>query len=82
MKPLLLLILVTLAACNGEPEIRTQVNAGFAVDKLFIYEGCTVYRFRDGGYNRYFTNCKGETFWNQSCGKNCSRGVQIPGGAE
>lgn len=43
-------------------------------------DGCTVYRFYDSGYKRYFTNCKGSTEWRENCGKNCSRNVSVDGG--
>jgi hypothetical protein len=60
---LLLLFTLVLAGCAGEPEQSISVSKDFKVDRLFTHEGCTVYRFEDGGYLRYFTNCHGGTSW-------------------
>jgi hypothetical protein len=70
---------VLLSACTKPPETSTEVGLEFVVDKLFTHEGCTVYRFVDGGYNRYFTNCSGSVSWSESCGKNCTRNMNIDG---
>lgn len=35
-------------------------NQDYKVEYLFEHEGCKVYRFRDGSYYVYFTNCNGE----------------------
>lgn len=74
MKKLLLAIAVVtlMAGCNKAPEASNRAGTDFVVDKLFTHEGCTVYRFNDGGSSRYFTNCNGSTSWNRSCGKNCT----------
>lgn len=78
MKALLaVLALAALAGCNKPAETSTAVGREFVVDKLFTHEGCTVYRFEDGGNKRYFTNCNGSMNWRESCGKNCSRQVGI-----
>ena len=78
MKTLLaILVLTVLAGCNKPAETSTQVGREFVVDKLFTHEGCTVYRFKDSGNNRYFTNCQGSTSWTETCGKNCTRQVGI-----
>lgn len=66
-----------LVACT-EPAESTVAssNGNIPVEKLFNVDGCTVYRFQDGGYNRYFSNCKSgssEVTYQQNCGKNCSR---------
>lgn len=65
------IIIICLAAfaltgCNGEPESRQQAG-DFNVGKLFTVDGCTVYRFYDGGRKVYFTNCPGsaETTYQQ-----------------
>lgn len=68
-----------LAACSKKAESTQQVNRDFQVDTLFTHDGCTVYRFNDGGASRYFTNCKGSTQWQEGCGKNCTRGVEVLG---
>lgn len=50
-----------LAGCNKEPESVQQAGSSFEVGRLFTTDGCTVYRFSDGGRNVYFTNCTGST---------------------
>jgi len=76
---LILALAITLAivGCSKPAETSTSVGRDFVVDKLFTHEGCSVYRFSDGGYNRYFTNCNGSANWNESCGNNCRRPVGI-----
>lgn len=70
---------LALAACDKTPERSTHVGAQFQVDRLFTHEGCTVYRFEDGGRNRYYANCSGNvtTSWAENCGKNCTTEVMI-----
>ena len=73
---------LALAGCG---QAESQEEAGdFTVAKLFTHDGCTVYRFRDG-YMRYFVRCENaatsSTQWRETCGKNCTRDVQIPTGA-
>lgn len=77
MKTLLaILAIAVLSGCSKPAETRTAVGREFVVDKLFTHEGCTVYRFYDGG-TRYFTNCSGSTNWQESCGKNCTRNMNV-----
>lgn len=53
-----LLGLLALSGCNNEhPPTRTVQAGNFKVDMLFKVDGCRVYRFDDGGYTRYFSNC-------------------------
>lgn len=70
-----------LVGCGKPAESMTVKGAGFEVEKLFTHEDCTVYRFEDAGQYRYYTNCKAAnqstTMWNEGCGKNCSRDVEI-----
>ena len=68
---------VLLSACTKPPETSTAVGLEFVVDKLFTHEGCTVYRFVDGGYPRYFTNCSGSVSWSEFCGKGCTNNMII-----
>lgn len=65
----IILCIMFVSACTKPAESSVTVGKDFTVETLFTHEGCTVYRFRDG-YNRYFTNCKGDTSWSESCGKN------------
>ena len=66
-----------LAACSEPAESTApSSNGNIPVDKLFNIDGCTVYRFKDGVHNRYFSNCKtghSEVTYQLNCGKNCSR---------
>lgn len=72
-------IIVTLSlvvlGCTEEPEARSaSSNPAIAVDKLFTHEGCTVYRFRDGGRDHYYAHCSDgelQTITTQYCGKSC-----------
>lgn len=77
-----LVTLALLAGCSGPAEVTQTVGGGYQVDRLFTHEGCTVYRFEDGGFSRYFTNCRGSASWTESCGKNCSRPVEVSGGGQ
>ncbi len=74
-----LLAAALVASCGGKPEESRAVGVDFQVDKLFTVDGCTVYRFTDGGYYRYFTNCAGSVSWRESCGKHCTREVAVDG---
>lgn len=70
-----------LAGCLGRPQQEQQVTPDFKVSVLFTHDGCTVYRFTDGGSARYFTNCKGSTTWRESAGgKGQTRAVGVEGG--
>ncbi len=74
---------LAVAGCMRKPvETGKSDNAEIPVDRLFTKDGCTVYRFVDGGNSRYFVRCDGaassSTGWNESCGKSCSRPVDIP----
>lgn len=69
-----------LAGCvKGKAERTERAGQDFEVDTLFTKDGCTVYRFMDGGSPRYFTNCKGSTSWRETCGKNCTREQGVGG---
>ena len=61
LSPLLPLLLLT--GCTVQQPISQAPalnNHAYNVEYLFEHEGCKVYRFRDGGYYVYFTNCNGE----------------------
>lgn len=68
-----------LVGCDGAPQQSERVSKDFKVDTLFQKDGCTVYRFADGGYNRYFTNCSGSTEWNERVGRNISHEAGVYG---
>ena len=80
-----LTVLAMVAGCNKPAESVARTGMGFTVERLFTHEGCTVFRFEDGGNNRYFTRCDGitaqsTTTWQESCGKSCTREIEISGG--
>lgn len=70
---ILIAVIALLAGCLKKAETSTSAGTEFVVDKLFTHEGCTVYRFSDGGNSRYYTNCQGSTAWTEQCGKGCTR---------
>ena len=77
--------LAMVTGCEKPAESVAHTGAGFTVERLFTHDGCTVYRFEDGGSNRYFTRCDGiaaqsTTTWQESCGRNCTRPVEVSGG--
>lgn len=70
---------LSLLACDGyrppeQANIPTNVN--FQVERLFTFEGCTTYRFRDY-YMHYYTVCDANKIVRSeemlNCGKNCVR---------
>ena len=79
----MLVALAALAGCYKTPELSVRAGADFTVERLFEHDGCTVYRFTDGGIARYFTRCDGAqstTSWGEKCGKSCTRHIEIGGG--
>lgn len=80
-----LALLAALTGCNEKAaEASSAAGVEFRVDRLFKHDGCTVYRFDDGGRSRYFAKCEGAATshmeWRESCGKNCTRPVDFPTG--
>lgn len=68
-----------MAGCAGQAETTKRVG-DFDVERLFDVDGCTVYRFRDAGYYRYFSRCGSRSSgvtWTEGCGKNCTSSVDI-----
>lgn len=63
------LAVLVLSGCSKPAESTTRVGNDFEVGKLFTVDGCTVYRFEDGGRSHYFTNCSGSTNYTISNGK-------------
>lgn len=53
---------VLLSGCDGiENPIKKEVTSnGAHVQKLFVYDGCSVYKFYDNGAY-YFTKCEAAT---------------------
>lgn len=70
--------LLVLSGCYKSPESSSSAGAGggITVAKLLTVDGCTVYRFYDGGF-RYFTNCSGSTEWTERHGK-----TDVPAGVQ
>jgi len=79
MKKLLVLSILLLAGCSmpAKEEVLTD-NRNFEVERLFMVDGCDVYRFSDGLYSHYLTTCKGSTSDMKSCGKGCVYPEEIP----
>lgn len=77
LKFVIALSCLLLVACTEPAEYTaSSSNPNVSVEKLLTVYGCTVYRFQDGGYNRYFSNCKSghsEVTYQRNCGKNCTR---------
>ena len=78
----LVVFTMLMAGCAKEPKTTARVNAEYSVDRLFVADGCTVYRFYDDMGYRYFTNCHGSTSWEESCGKHCTTEAGVSGGAQ
>lgn len=73
---------LTVAGCTKAPEYSSPAGREFVVDKLFTHEGCTMYRFLDGGFSRYFAKCDGDsattrTEGRERCGNHCVRPSEI-----
>ena len=69
-----------LAACGNDPVSTSSTdNPNVPVSKMFEFEGCKVYRFKDAGAFVYYSNCPGSTtaFHSESCGKGCTKEVPI-----
>lgn len=64
--------------CLATPmETRATGNPNIDVSMLFEHDGCRVYRFVDGARAVYYTDCRGATAWEESCGRNCSFPVTV-----
>ena len=78
-----MIAVLAVAGCQKAPEYSSPAGREFVVDKLFTHEGCTMYRFSDGVYLRYFAKCNGDsataqTEWSERCGNNnCVRQREI-----
>jgi hypothetical protein len=65
--------------CVAQPiAVSATNNEEVPVDTLFVHEGCTMYRFKDGGVFHYYARCDGarpavQTMSIVSCGKSCVR---------
>jgi hypothetical protein len=68
-----MIAVLALVGCTKPAEKSSAVGREFVVETLFTHEGCTVYRFIDGGNHRYFTNCNGSTEWRETHGKTTRR---------
>jgi hypothetical protein len=68
---------VIVVSCAKPVEQTETNNPSFSVSKLFTHEGCTVYRFYDFGYYRYYVNCSGSVISSvtERCGDECSRTI-------
>lgn len=75
----LLSLLVAITGCVKQSEYSEQVGPekAYKIERLFTFEGCTIYRFNDSGRTIHYTNCKGSTLESHSCGKSCSEETQV-----
>ena len=76
--------LATVAGREKPAESVAHTGVGFTVERPFTHDGGTVYRVLEC-HTRYFTRCDGiaaqsTTTWQESCGKNCTRPVEVSGG--
>jgi hypothetical protein len=55
----------------------TTVGNGYELEKLFSQDGCTVYRFYDHSYYRYWTSCPGNISAHGTCGKSCEHDEDV-----
>lgn len=56
-----LISILLLSGCYKDPEAVEVAGKGYNVGKLFVVDGCSVYRFYDGGRYVYFSSCTGNT---------------------
>lgn len=55
---LVVLIFGFVLGCKESPKpVSVEQASNYEVQKLFEHDGCKVFKFYDGGYPRYFTNC-------------------------
>lgn len=62
---LILFSCVLLFSCQKSPQI-SSVRGNFKVEFLFEQNGCKVYRFKDGLYYVYWSDCQGKTQYESS----------------
>ena len=70
-------IAIALCACAKDPQsMANSTNGDVPIAKLAEVDDCTIYRFHDAGYYRYFAKCKdgaeASVSSQVSCGKNCT----------
>lgn len=82
MKVILLILMLCVCSCTKQIEPKETIpiaGSESSVDKLFTVDGCTTYRFYDGGYIHYFVKCSDivmtTSTHSESCGKGCTRTI-------
>ncbi len=70
------LMIVSLTACQGKAE-ESNTTGDFQVERLFTHEGCTSYRYYDGGRYIHYTTCGVTSTSTYSCGKNCTQSDEV-----
>ena len=75
----ILLSLLILSGCAKKSEHSENIGPekAYQIERLFSYDGCTVYRFHDVGRTIHYTNCKGSTTETHECGKNCTETSEV-----
>ena len=71
IKSIIILMGLALIGCQADPEQVYHGNVD--VHLITKADGCSVYRFHDGGYPHYFVKCENSAMTSEarSCGKNC-----------
>ena len=81
MKYIILILIILLTGCNKTPISTLETpNPNVKVDILTTVDGCTIYRFRDGGNDNYFVKCTSgstQAIYTVPCGKSCTEQVAI-----
>lgn len=82
MKFFIVALVIFVSACAEEPlQTSRTSNPNVPVSKLLQHDGCTVYRFYDGGRHHYYVRCDGNsstsTLSTRSCGKGCTEQYNI-----
>jgi hypothetical protein len=81
-KLLIAFSILLLTGCGADfIERKDTGNVEIEGGMIAVIDGCSVYRFKDGGERVYFVRCSDRTVttsWEHSCGKNCTKHEMIP----
>lgn len=68
MQKIQILAAILLYSCIPQKAISVQKaknNKDYKIEYLFAHDGCKMYKFQDGFNWIYFSNCNGDTTYNQ-----------------
>jgi hypothetical protein len=68
MKKLLLISSILFYSCYAQKPVSIQKaknNKDYKIEYLFAHDGCKMYKFMDRGNWIYFSNCNGDTTYNE-----------------